>query len=157
MTYHKANKFLVQSRLDLLHLYSWETAFVGNTLFTRISRTDICLVFLLPHFLCSSMFPLPPSSLISHMESPMVWGTLYTNSLVIYFLGLTFKLFFYTGLCDTELWILQTTFSFASQSHLVSANGRKGLPRCLRSKESACQCRRCRFDPWVKKVPRSKR
>ena len=27
------------------------------------------------------------------------------------------------------------------------------LPRWLRGKESASQCRRCRFDPWVKKIP----
>ena len=24
---------------------------------------------------------------------------------------------------------------------------------CARGKESACQCRRCRFDPWVRKIP----
>ena len=28
-----------------------------------------------------------------------------------------------------------------------------GLPRCLSGKESACQCRRCGFDPWVSKIP----
>ena len=28
-----------------------------------------------------------------------------------------------------------------------------GLPWCLRGKESACQCRRCGFDPWVGKIP----
>ena len=27
------------------------------------------------------------------------------------------------------------------------------LPRWLSGKESACQCRRCRFNPWVGKVP----
>jgi len=27
------------------------------------------------------------------------------------------------------------------------------LPRWLRGKESACQCRRFRFDPWVGKIP----
>ena len=26
-----------------------------------------------------------------------------------------------------------------------------GLPRWLSGKESACQCRRCKFDPWVGK------
>ena len=31
--------------------------------------------------------------------------------------------------------------------------GLKGLPKCLNGKESICQCRRCRFDPWVKKIP----
>ena len=28
-----------------------------------------------------------------------------------------------------------------------------GLPRWLSGKESACQWRRCRFDPWVGKIP----
>ena len=27
------------------------------------------------------------------------------------------------------------------------------LPWCLNSKLSACQCRRCRIDPWVRKIP----
>ena len=27
------------------------------------------------------------------------------------------------------------------------------LPRFLSGKESACQCRRCRFYPWVRKIP----
>ena len=29
----------------------------------------------------------------------------------------------------------------------------EGLPCWLRGKESTCQCRRCRFDPWVMKIP----
>ena len=28
-----------------------------------------------------------------------------------------------------------------------------GLPWWLSSEESACQCRRCGFDPWVGKIP----
>ena len=28
-----------------------------------------------------------------------------------------------------------------------------GLPRWLRGKESACQCKGCGFDPWVGKIP----
>ena len=28
-----------------------------------------------------------------------------------------------------------------------------GLPRWFSGKESACQCRRCRFAPWVRKIP----
>ena len=27
----------------------------------------------------------------------------------------------------------------------------------LSAKESACQCKRCRFDPWVKKIPWSEK
>ena len=29
----------------------------------------------------------------------------------------------------------------------------KQLSRWLSGKESACQCRRCGFDPWVGKIP----
>ena len=35
-----------------------------------------------------------------------------------------------------------------------------GLPRWCNGKKSACQCRRCkrcRFDPWVKKIPWSRK
>ena len=32
-----------------------------------------------------------------------------------------------------------------------------GLPGGLSGKESACQCRRCRFDPWVGKIPWSRK
>ena len=35
-----------------------------------------------------------------------------------------------------------------------------GLPRWQGGKESACQCRRCRkcgFDPWVRKIPWSRK
>ena len=28
-----------------------------------------------------------------------------------------------------------------------------GLPRWLSAKDSACQCKRCRFHPWVRKTP----
>ena len=30
---------------------------------------------------------------------------------------------------------------------------RIGLPRWLKGEESACQCRRCGFHPWVRKIP----
>ena len=29
----------------------------------------------------------------------------------------------------------------------------KGLPRWLNGKESTCQCRRCKFDPWMGEIP----
>ena len=32
-----------------------------------------------------------------------------------------------------------------------------GLPRCLNDKDSTCQCRRCRFHPWVGKIPWSRK
>ena len=37
--------------------------------------------------------------------------------------------------------------------NLVSITLLWGLPRWLRGKESACQSRRCGFDPWVEKIP----
>ena len=40
--------------------------------------------------------------------------------------------------------------------HLTLHRITEGLPRWLRGKEPACQfrrCNRCRFDPWVKKIP----
>ena len=33
---------------------------------------------------------------------------------------------------------------------------REGLSGWLSGEESACQCRRHRFDPWVRKIPRRK-
>ena len=28
-----------------------------------------------------------------------------------------------------------------------------GLPKWFSGKEPTCQCRRCRFDPWIRKIP----
>ena len=45
-------------------------------------------------------------------------------------------------------------FSFAIELHHIIGYTR--LPRWLTGKESACQCRRhkrCRFNPWVEKMP----
>ena len=36
----------------------------------------------------------------------------------------------------------------------IQALRRLGLARWLSGKESACQCRRYRFDPWSRKIPR---
>ena len=33
----------------------------------------------------------------------------------------------------------------------------KGLPEQVSGKESTCQCRRCRFDPWVRKISWSRK
>ena len=32
-------------------------------------------------------------------------------------------------------------------------NTTHGASRWLSGKEPACQCRRCKFDPWVRKIP----
>jgi len=34
---------------------------------------------------------------------------------------------------------------------------KNGLPRWHSGKESACQCRRHRLDPWVRKIPLSRK
>ena len=41
----------------------------------------------------------------------------------------------------------QSTWSFGNCTRII------WLPRWLSGKESTCQCRRCRFDPWVGKIP----
>ena len=38
-------------------------------------------------------------------------------------------------------------------SSLLSIIDLNRLPWWLRGKESACQCRRCRVNPWIGKVP----
>ena len=42
---------------------------------------------------------------------------------------------------------------WALHQWLMSSNDDFGLPWWLRVKESACQCKRCRFDRWVGKIP----
>ena len=36
---------------------------------------------------------------------------------------------------------------------LSTASELLGFPGCASGKEPACQCRRCRFNPWVRKIP----
>ena len=48
-------------------------------------------------------------------------------------------------------------YSFERRSVVLLLHG---LPRWLNGKESACQCRRhkrCRFNPWVGKIPRMRK
>ena len=37
--------------------------------------------------------------------------------------------------------------------HMAQVIASIGLPRWLSGKESTCQCRRLRFNPWVRKIP----
>ena len=37
--------------------------------------------------------------------------------------------------------------------YILTMLGIKGLPRWLSGKEPTCQCRRFRFNPWVRKIP----
>ena len=32
-----------------------------------------------------------------------------------------------------------------------------GLPQWVSGQESTCQCRRCKFDPWVRKIPQKRK
>ena len=51
---------------------------------------------------------------------------------------------------DTSLILLPVLIR---TSELKQGSLRKGLPWWLSDKESACQCKRCRFDLWVGKIP----
>ena len=59
--------------------------------------------------------------------------------------------------------MIQSVFIFQRECSLNSFNSFKyfyGLPRWLRGKESACQCRSCRrsrFNPWVGEIPWSRK
>ena len=57
-------------------------------------------------------------------------------------------------------WVAQSWTHFKSHRAwwrraflFLSAYSGFGLPRWLSSKESACQCRRCRVHPWAGKIP----
>ena len=77
--------------------------------------------------------------------------------LLPYFLGLERKNLNHPSI--TKMWTQsQSNHSFQIQissflSYLVQIMLSLGLPRWLSSDESSCQCRRHRFDPWVRKIP----
>ena len=50
------------------------------------------------------------------------------------------------GINKTDIYVIKTRFDIASLLKV-------GFPGGSDCKESACQCRRPRFDPWVEKVP----
>ena len=52
-----------------------------------------------------------------------------------------------------NVWQIQGQLSHLPFLHLVTTIWDFGLPWWLSSKESAYQGRRCRFDPWVGKIP----
>ena len=72
----------------------------------------------------------------------------------------------YWTLGDGYNWLpgmIQSVFILQRELSLNSFTSFKylyGLPRCLRGKESACQCRSCwrsRFNPWVGEIPWSRK
>ena len=54
-------------------------------------------------------------------------------------------------------WIYRHIFCFANNMNMWQFLFCGRLPRQLRGEESACECRRCRFDPWVRKIPRRRK
>ena len=52
-------------------------------------------------------------------------------------------------------WTIPRGFHFCStqRTELEATFTSNGLPWWLIGKESTCQCRRCRFDPWFGKIP----
>ena len=53
--------------------------------------------------------------------------------------------------CTNELW--RTFLISPSFLPFIPPNPHQGLPWWLSGKEPTCQCRRHRFDPWVRKIP----
>ena len=50
--------------------------------------------------------------------------------------------------CRKDNWVLFIIYAISQFLYLL-----KGLPRCLRGKESTCQCMKCRFSHWVGRSP----
>ena len=53
----------------------------------------------------------------------------------------------------TKSWTQLSDFHF---HQTVNSRGKQGLPWWLSGKEPTCQCRRGRFNPWVRKIPWSR-
>ena len=49
------------------------------------------------------------------------------------------------------------TQSHHLKSFSVNMYPSPGLPQWLSGTESTCQCRRCRFNPWLRKIPRRRK
>ena len=47
----------------------------------------------------------------------------------------------------------QSGHNYSDLAHKHACTTFKGLLWCLSGKESTCQCKRLRFDPWVRKIP----
>ena len=51
----------------------------------------------------------------------------------------------------------QIQLSLSNLETLVSSSIRQGFPGGTSGKKATCQCRRCGFNPWVRKIPWSRR
>ena len=53
-----------------------------------------------------------------------------------------------------ELWTLERSMQISPHpGEIAQSLCLQGLPHRLSSKESTCQCRRCEFYPWSRKIP----
>ena len=65
-----------------------------------------------------------------------------------------------TGFCILALLVFQNYVHVTLIKIKIFKSGQQlyfGLPWWLSSKEFACQCRSCGFDPWVGKIPQSRK
>ena len=60
------------------------------------------------------------------------------------------KLLFWLSYSVKSLDMCGCASRYPNSPHFILPHG---LPWWLSGKESACQCRRCKFNPWVRKIP----
>ena len=106
---------------------------------------------MLPFLLCS--ISLKSSSLLSHLAStynyPLIINRIKKNK--------TLCILFFTFLIELPPFLVPArTHYFTSNSsreYLIAFICLYRLPWWLSGKESVCQCRRFKFDPWLRKIP----
>ena len=63
------------------------------------------------------------------------------------------ELLFLNNIYQTNEWINEWDFLEVGSRTWIFEIFTRGLPRWYSGKESACQCGRPRFDPWIGKIP----
>ena len=141
------------------HLQKFQTLSIGSILLAKFELYNTVSLTVITealyHLSITSLFPLPqPWS-----ASLFLWVWLLQ---ILHISEIRQYLFF----C---VWLISLSIMSSGFIHVVE-NGRMdfflfkgwivfyclyklGLPWWLNGKESICQCRRCRFDPWVGKIP----
>ena len=91
--------------------------------------------------------------LIFHITHPHHRSTLNISPKILLWLSCNFSLSFCLRLFTKSGFFstLKTMIVLVSIYQTIISN--TGLPWWLSDKESACQCRRCEFDPWSRKIP----
>ena len=116
-------------------------------------------------FICVCIYVEIHSCYFVYQDSFFSIAELHSNSIVCMYYNLSV----HENLgCSEYLWIkllkrLHTGYLWKKSFHFhlgkyvgvgfLAYILRVGLPWWLSGKESACQCKRCRFDPWVRKIP----